>query len=175
MSPQQDPIRLTLIVAMGRRREIGYRGKLLFRLKDDLAHFKQATLGKPVLMGRKTWESLPKKPLPGRPNLVLTRNTGLAARAAWVMSSAGAAISAARAMAAKMGQEEACILGGADIYAALLPAADRMLITEVEAEAEADAYFPAFDPSGWREASARRVAASEGNEASFTIRDLRRI
>jgi dihydrofolate reductase len=166
---------LTLIVAMGRRREIGLKGQLLFRLRDDLAHFKAATTGKPLMMGRKTWESLPKRPLPGRPNIVLTRNADLLAPAAWVMSSISTAAAAARAMAARRGVEEAFVIGGADIYEALLPYAARLLVTDVDAEAEADAFFPVIDREHWREASSRRVEASAGNEAAFTIRDLRRV
>jgi dihydrofolate reductase len=169
-----DPLPLRLVAAIGRRGEIGRDGGLLFRLKSDMAHFRALTSGKPVLMGRRTWDSLPRRPLPGRPNLVVTRNAGLAAPGASVWSHVATAIAAARAMAAGSGAEEVCVIGGADIYAACLPFATHLSLTEVEAQAEADAFFPAFDRAQWREVSARAVSADADNEAGFVIRDLAR-
>lgn len=169
-----DPIDLRLVAAVGRRGEIGREGGLLFRLKADMQHFRAVTAGKPVLMGRKTWESLPKRPLPGRPNLVISRNPDILTPGATLWSNVGLAISAARAMAARLGVLEVAVIGGADIYAACLPFATRMSLTEVEAEAEADAYFPAFDAGDWIELSARRYAADADNECGFVIRELAR-
>jgi dihydrofolate reductase len=167
-----DHVRLSLVVAQARNRGIGFRNGLLFRLRDDMAHFRSITAGKPVVMGRKTWDSFPKRPLPGRPNLVVTRQTDLMAPGAFVYADLAAAVAAARAMAAHMGIEEACIIGGADIFAATLPAADILWLTEVDAETEADVFFPAIDEQEWREASSRRVEKSEANEAAFVIREL---
>lgn len=171
-SSARDPIGLRLIAAAGRRGEIGNRGRLLFRLKADMSYFRAKTAGKPVVMGRKTWDSLPKKPLPGRPNLVVTRDASFMAPGAFVFSSLPVAAAAARAMAARMGVDEATCIGGAEIYAAALPLADAISLTEVDAEAEADAFFPKFDLKEWREVSAQRHAADDDNEASFVIREL---
>jgi len=168
----RDAVSLSLVAAIGRRGELGVSGGLVFRIKADMLHFRKATAGKPVLMGRKTWESLPKRPLPGRPNLIATRNLAFLAPDAFVFSSLPPAVAAGRAMAAKMGVTEVCVIGGAEIYKAALPLADRLVITDVEAEVEADAFFPAFDRSEWREVSAQRVEADADNEFSFTIRDL---
>ncbi|MEZ5938921.1 MAG: dihydrofolate reductase [Hyphomonadaceae bacterium] len=162
------------MAARGRRGEIGRDGGLLFRLKGDMAHFRAATRGRPVVMGRKTWDSLPKKPLPKRPNIVLTRNTDFFAPEAFVAPSLSVALQTGRAMAALSGAGEVCVIGGAEIYAAALPFADRILLTEVDAEAEADVFFPALDAAMWREASAVRTEADADNEAAFTVRDLRR-
>jgi dihydrofolate reductase len=175
MSAALDPIRLTLVVAAGRRGEIGLRNGLPFRLKDDMAHFRAVTRGRPVLMGRKTWESLPKRPLPARPNVVVTRRHDLRAEGAFVATSLAVGIAAARAMAARLGVEDVCVIGGAEIYAAMLPLASRLWLTEVEAEVEADAFFPPFDRSGWKEEAATSFPAGGGNEYAFTIRDLRRL
>ncbi len=161
-------------MAVGRRGEIGRDGGLLFRLKADMANFRAVTAGKPLVMGRKTWDSFPRRPLPGRPNLVVSRNSGFQAPGGSVWSGVPGALAAACAMAARSGVDEVCVIGGADIYAASLPFATRLYLTEVDAEAEADVFFPSFDRTEWEETSARRVAQDADNVASFTIRDLGR-
>ena len=98
--------KLTLVVAVARNGVIGRDGALPWRISSDMKHFKAATMGKPVLMGRKTWESLPKKPLPGRQNLILTRDANFAAEGAWVYSDLAAMLAAGRAMAEAQGAEE---------------------------------------------------------------------
>ncbi len=167
-----EPIRLSLIVAQGRNRVIGSAGQLPWRLKDDLAHFKRTTMGAPVIMGRKTWESLPKRPLPGRPNIVISRDWNYDAAEARVYSSVSPAINAAKAMALRAGQPEVFIIGGAAIYEMALPLADRIYLTEVDAEPVGDAYFPAIDTRAWSESSVTRFAAGEGNDHAFTLRIL---
>ena len=137
-----------------------------------MANFRTLTRGKPLVMGRKTWDSFPKKPLPGRPNLIATRNLDFLAPGAFVYSGIALALAAARAMAAKSCLAEVCVIGGREIFAAALPVADRLWLTEVDAEVEADAFFPDFDRSAWREASAARFAAGDGNDFSFVIREL---
>ncbi len=137
-----------------------------------MAHFRTVTRGKPLVMGRRTWDSLPKRPLPGRPNLIATRNLDFIAPEAFVYSGLPPALAAGRAMAAKSGVDEVCVIGGAEIFAAALPFADRLWLTEVDVEVEADVFFPDFDRRAWREASAVRVAAGEGNEFPFVIREL---
>lgn len=162
------------MVATGRRGEIGRDGGLLWRLKADMAHFRAVTAGRPLVMGRKTWESFPKRPLPGRPNLVVTRNQGFRAPGGSVWSGPLGALAAGCAMAARAGVDEVSVVGGAEIFAACLPFATRLHLTEVDAEAEADVFFPAFDRGEWEEVASRRVEQDADNAASFTIRDLRR-
>lgn len=127
-----------------------------------------------MVMGRKTWESFPKRPLPGRPNIIATRNLDFLAPGAFVYSSIPPAVAAARAMAAQSGIREVSIIGGAEIYAAGLAVATHMTLTEVDAEREADVFFPDFDRSEWREVSAVRHEADADNEAAFVIRELQR-
>lgn len=170
-----DPIRLSLIVAQARNRVIGARGQLPWRLKDDLAHFKRTTMGAPVIMGRKTWESLPKRPLPGRANIVISRDWDYDAAEARVYSSVVPALNAARAIAMRAGQQEVFVIGGAAIYEAALPLADRIYLTEVDTAPEGDAFFPQLDIAHWRETSAERFEAGEGNDHAFTMRILDRV
>jgi dihydrofolate reductase len=175
MSHETSGVGLTLVAAVGRRRELGRDGGLLFRLKADLAHFKAVTGGRPVIMGRKTWDSLPKRPLPGRRNIVLTRNADLPMPGALVTGSAAVALEAARTIAARDGAGEVCVIGGAEIYALFLPLADALWLTEVAAEAEADVFFPKLDLSAWRETSCTAYARDADNEADFVVRRLERV
>lgn len=170
-----DPIGVRLVAAIGRRGELGFNNRLLFRLKTDMSHFRRLTARTPLVMGRKTWESFPNPPLPGRPNIVATRNTGFLAPGAFVYSGLPPALAAARAMAARAGLSEAAVIGGAEIYQASLDLATHMSLTEVDAERDADAFFPAFDRTRWREIDAVRVSADEDNEVAFVIRNLERI
>jgi dihydrofolate reductase len=169
-----DTIGVRIVAAIGRRGELGRDNRLLFRLKADMANFRRVTAKTPLVMGRKTWESLPRRPIPGRPNIVATRNLDFLAPGAFVYSSLPPALAAARAMASAVSVPEVSLIGGADIYAAGLAVATHMTLTEVDAEAEADVYFPAFDRSVWRETSSVHVAADADNEASFVIREFER-
>jgi dihydrofolate reductase len=171
-----EPIRLSLIVAQGRNRAIGVAGQLPWRLKDDLAHFKRTTMGAPVIMGRKTWESLPKRPLPGRANIVISRDWNYDAAEARVYSSVSPAINAAKAMALNAGQTEVFVIGGEAIYKAALPMVDRIYLTDVDAEPEgADAFFPELGAGHWSETSATHVEAGENNQYAFTLRIFDRV
>ena len=137
---------ISLVAALDRRRGIGKGNDLPWRLPDDLKRFKALTLGKPVLMGRKTAESLGRA-LPGRLNLVLTRS----GRAPFEGMQAIASFEQARALAEAGGAEELCVIGGAEIYALLLPLAHRLHLTHVDTQVDnADAFFPAFDATQWR-------------------------
>ena len=167
-------VKLCLIVAQARNRVIGADGALPWRLKDDMAFFKSATMGAPIIMGRKTWESFPKRPLPGRENIVLTRDWDYDAAEARVYSSFPAAMNAARAIAAREGKDEAFVIGGAEIYALALPFADRIYLTEVEAEIDGDTLFPEIDMRHWRSDDVAAHPAGEGNDHAFTIRRLDR-
>ncbi len=137
-------MRLALIAAVARSGVIGRDGDLPWRLPADLKQFKARTLGRPVIMGRKTWESL-RGPLPGRLNLVVTRQAGYVAEGAEVAASLEEAVARA-----ERESDEAFVIGGADLYAAALPSADRLVITHVEADVEGDTRFPEVDWSRWR-------------------------
>lgn len=165
--------KLTLVVAVARNGVIGRDGALPWRLSSDMKRFKAVTMGKPVLMGRKTWESLPRKPLPGRENLILTRDAGFRADGAWAFTDLAAMIAAGRAMAAESGAGEVCVIGGAQLYEAVLAQADRIVLTDVNLEPEGDAYLR-LDLSQWREASREDVAAGPNDDADFVVRVLER-
>lgn len=139
-------MRIALIAALDRNRAIGRDNELPWRLSDDLKRFKALTLGKPVLMGRKTADSLGRA-LPGRLNLVLTRS----GRVPFEGMHGVASVEQAMAIAASAGSAELCVIGGAEIYALTLPQADRMYLTHVDTVVEAaDAFFPAFDAEQWQ-------------------------
>jgi dihydrofolate reductase len=169
-----DSIRVRIVAAIGRRGELGRDNRLLFRLKAEMANFRRITAKTPLVMGRKTWESLPKRPIPGRPNIVATRNLDFLAPGAHVFSSLPPALAAARAMAAELGVDEVAIIGGAAIYEEGLAVATHITLTDVDATREAEVFFPAFDRSLWRETSATSFEADADNEAPFTIREYER-
>ncbi|MEL6522678.1 MAG: dihydrofolate reductase [Pseudomonadota bacterium] len=171
---QQEP-KLCLIVARGRNGVIGREGDLPWRLRDDLALFKKTTGKAPILMGRKTWESLPKQPLPGRQNLVLSRNWTFQAKGARVYSNLAAATAVARAMANRAGLEEFFVIGGAGLYRDALPLADRLYITEVDAAPDGDVSFPDFDAADWHETERQEFEHNDANDHAFVFRKLDRI
>lgn len=136
--------RISIVVAMGRNRAIGKGNTLLWHIPDDLKRFKALTLGHPVIMGRKTWESLPEKfrPLPERTNIVVTRQAGYEAGGATVANS----LEDARAAAARAsGNEEIFIIGGAQLYAEALPSTHRLYLTLIDDTKEGDVYFPEYE------------------------------
>ncbi|MDK1386962.1 dihydrofolate reductase [Sinorhizobium sp. 8-89] len=139
-----DP-RIVIVVAVATNGVIGREGDLPWRLSTDLKRFKALTIGKPVVMGRKTWASLG-RPLPGRPNIVISRNRDFAAEGAEVTSSLEAALELARRHAAAIGADEICIIGGGEIYRQSIGVADVLHVTEVHAEVDGDTRFPAIDP-----------------------------
>mgnify|MGYP001616536283 CR=1 FL=1 len=165
--------KLTLVVAVAKNGVIGRDGDLPWRLSSDMKRFKAATMGKPVLMGRKTWDSLPRKPLSGRQNLILTHDADFKADDAWVYTDLHVMLAAARAMAEAAGAEEACVIGGAQLYNAVLPQADRIILTEVNLEPEGDAHLK-LDLGSWREVSREAVAAGPNDDADFVVRVLER-
>jgi dihydrofolate reductase len=173
------PPHLALVVARARNGVIGRDGDLPWRLRSDLQRFKAITLGKPCIMGRSTWESLPLKPLPGRLNLVLTRDLSYEeagkAKGAVVCSNLADAIDIARETAEDDGTDEICVIGGTALFEAALPRARRLYVTEVEAEPEGDAWFPAFDENLFRETLNERHDAGEKDDHAFTFRVLDRI
>ncbi|MBX3496787.1 MAG: dihydrofolate reductase [Parvibaculum sp.] len=162
------------VVAIADNGVIGRDNGLPWRLSGDMAHFKRLTMGKPVIMGRKTWESLPTKPLPGRTNIVVTRDAAYVAEGAEIAMSASAALALGRALAAQAGADEIMVIGGAQLYAETFDRADRLYITEVHAAPEGDVRFPAFDRRQWREVSREHHKAGEKDSADYSIVVLER-
>jgi len=155
---------LTLIVAWARREVIGRDGALPWHEAEDLAHFKNTTMGHAILMGRKTYESIGHA-LPGRRNLVISRQSDYVAEGCEVFGSLEAAIEAAREM-----DGDPMVVGGAAIYAAALPYVTRMIVTFLDRDVEGDTFFPAYDPGDWRETT-REV--SESGELVFRTLERR--
>lgn len=158
---------LCLIVAVARNGVIGRENALPWRLREDLRHFKATTLGCPVIMGRKTWDSLG-RPLPGRTNVVISRQKDLHCEGARVVHSLDEAL-AVCADAARV-----FVIGGAQLYAEALPRADRLFISEILADVEGDAVFPSLAGQLFTEVSRRHVEADEFNEHPFDIVELSR-
>ena len=148
---------ITLVLAMAKNGVIGKRGAIPWRIADDLKRFKQLTMGKPVIMGRKTWDSLPKKPLPGRDNIVVTRQKGWSAEGAIAMHSLAEAL-------ARDG--DVSVIGGGEIYREALPRAGRIELTQVHRDFEGDAYF-AFDKNAWREIAREQHQTPDGLAYSY--------
>ena len=161
-------------VARGANGVIGRGGALPWRLKSDLALFKALTFGKPVIMGRKTWDSLPRKPLPGRANIVLSRDGSFEPKGALVCEGLSEAISIAREHAEDDGETEFCVIGGAALFAAALPRARRIYLTEVDASPDGDTLFPAFDEADWTEVRREAHPAGPDDDHAFIFRQLER-
>lgn len=156
-----------MIAAMARDRVIGRENRLPWHLPADLAHFKRLTLDKPVVMGRRTWESLPGL-LARRTHIVVTRNPGYRAEGCLVVTSPS------QALAVAGDAEELMVIGGAQLYRSMLPLAGRMYLTFVEASVEGDARFPEWDPACWRETSRERRPPDERNPYELTFVTLER-
>ena len=164
-------IDLVLVVARAKNGVIGRDGALPWHLPADLKRFKRMTVGKPVIMGRKTFDSIG-KPLPGRHNIVLTRDPGWQAAGVTVAPNLAEAIAAA-GLDPRARADEVMVIGGAQIYAEALPSATRIEVTEVDAEPDGDTRLPAFDPVRWRE-TARENHAAEGERPAYAFVTLLR-
>ena len=154
--------RIYLIAAVASNGVIGARGKLPWHLPEDLKHFRKFTLGHPILMGRRTWEALG-KPLPGRENIVISRKPGFEAPGASLASSVEGAI------ALCAGEPVAFVIGGAEIYAAALPLADGLVLTEIQREFEGDTRFPEWNHGEWRETQREARTAKDGMRFDFVL------
>jgi len=161
-------IDIVLVAAVADNGVIGRSGALPWRLKSDMKLFRAMTWGKPLVAGRATFLSFTMKPLPGRTNIVLSRNQSFAAPGVVVASKLDAALQAARGDALRRGVDMIAVVGGADIYAQTIDIADRLLITRVHLQPDGDATFPAIDPDTWRETERAEHRAGPGDEASFT-------
>jgi len=159
--------RVTLIVARARNGVIGASGGLPWRLPEDLAFFKRTTMGHPIVMGRKTWESIG-RPLPGRRSIVVTRDRNFVAAGAEVVHSLDEAIQRCA------DTEEIFVIGGAQLYAEAMPRADRLLLTEIHADFEGDTHLPAPSPGLWRETNREPHPPTGSREFGFDFVDYRR-
>ena len=157
---------ISLIAAMDENRLIGVQNGLPWHLPADFKHFKAVTMGKPVIMGRKTFESIG-RPLPGRTNVVISRN-GFIAEGVVCVDNIDAALEQVK------DAEEVMIIGGASFYEQMLPKAERMYLTHVKATCEGDAWFPEFDPAEWEVIKSERFNADEKNNYSFEIIEYQR-
>jgi len=155
-------MKISLIAALADNRVIGKDGKMPWHLPEDLKHFKATTMGKPMIMGRKTWESFGGKPLPGRDHIVITRNPSYEAEGATVVPSLDEALSLVE------DKEEIMIIGGGEIYTQALPLADRLYLTEIHITPGGDTEFPSFDRSAWQETSREAHTSADGIAYSFT-------
>jgi dihydrofolate reductase len=165
---------LSLIAALGENRVIGVDNSMPWHLPGDFKYFKATTLGKPIIMGRKTWDSLG-RPLPGRLNLVVSRQNGLQLEGAEVFSSLEAAQVRAEQWAREQGVDEVMLIGGAQLYTQALPHADRLYLTRVALSPEGDAWFPEFDTAQWVKVSDAENPALDGKPAySFEVWERKR-
>lgn len=165
---------IALVVARARNGVIGFKGDLPWRIRSDMAWFKANTLGKPVIMGRKTWDSLPLQPLPGRLNIVLSRDGSFEPKTAVPVENFNEAVEMASEQAEEDGAKEVCVIGGTALFELAMPRAKRLYITEVEAEPEGDAFFPAFDEAAWTEVHREAHEPGEKDDHPFVFRILDR-
>jgi dihydrofolate reductase len=161
-------MKISLVVAMASNGVIGRDNQLPWHLPADLKHFKQTTMGKPMLMGRKTWESIG-RPLPGRTSIVITSDRSYAAAGCIVVHSIDAA------MAAATGQDEVMVIGGADLYRQLLPRADSIYLTRVHEAFDGDTFCPKISNSEWHEVARSDYEADENNPHDYSFIQLERV
>ena len=161
MSLPQTP-RVYLVAAVASNGIIGANGELPWRLPEDLQHFKRITMGHPVIMGRRTWESL-KGPLPGRDNIVVTRTAGYETPGAAVASSLEAAL------ALCLGEPVAFVVGGSSLFAESLPSAAGLVMTEIHKDFEGDTWFPPYDRSRWKESQREQHVTADGMKFDFVL------
>jgi dihydrofolate reductase len=168
------PPEIVLVAAVAENGVIGQGGRLPWRLKSEMAHFRAVTIGKPVVMGRKTYVSIG-KPLKDRTNIVVTRDRTFTAAGVLVVPSVEAALAVARGDALRRGVDAIAVIGGADIYAQCMAQADRLLITQVHLRPTGDTKFPIIDPTTWSAAGRSDHEAGPGDEAGFSVIEYKRI
>lgn len=163
--------RIAFVVAVSRHGVIGRDGGLPWRIPSDLKRFKAITMGKPIIMGRKTWEGLPRKPLPGRENIVVTRESSYSAPGAYVVPNVGAAIEKAKSFSPK----EIHVIGGGELFRAMFHLADRLYLTEVDLEVDGDTFFPKIEPKNWSLVTQEEHLRGPNDSASTKLLVLDRI
>jgi dihydrofolate reductase len=168
MSTEVSNISVAIIVAMGENQVIGIDNQLPWHIPEDLKYFKSTTMGKPIVMGRKTFDSIG-RPLPGRTNIVVTRNQHYAAEGVRVAHSVDQALAMAQLEAQASGVSEVMVIGGAQLYADCLPIADRLYITKVHASVEGDAFFPNLNWDDWQELDRKDFTANDSNIYNYSF------
>lgn len=168
-----NQIALAIVVAAAKNGVIGVNNTLPWRLPRDLAHFKEITMNKPIIMGRNTFDSIG-RPLPGRLNIIVTRQADWERDGVVVVHSLERAIETARNAAREAGADEVMLIGGADLYAQALPLAQRLYFTEVDCEIEGDAFFPKPVPTHWQEVSRVKHSKDDKNPYNFAFVTFRR-
>ena len=168
MQPLESRVKIVLVAAVAENGVIGQGGGLPWRLKSDMQHFRTLTMGKPVVMGRKTFASIG-KPLAGRTNIVVSRDPGFSGPGLIVARTVAAALEAARGDALRRGADAIAVIGGADIYAQTITGADRLVVTRVKLQPAGDTKFPAIDPAVWQETSRTDHAAGPDDEAAYSV------
>lgn len=166
-------MKLALICAMAENRTIGRNNSLPWHLSEDLKYFKRTTMGNSIIMGRKTWESIG-RPLPGRTNIVISRNTNYQADGVKVVGSLQEAMDLAESISIIDGSQEAFVIGGAGLYKEALPFAQRFHLTRVHADVEGDTHLPEFNEEEWEEISREDFPHSESNPYDYSICILER-
>jgi len=169
----QHSLPVSLIVAATRNQVIGRDNQMPWHLPADLRYFKQRTLGKPIIMGRKTWESLG-RPLPGRLNIVVTRQTDIALEGAEVFADLQAAIARGQEWACEQGVDEVMVIGGGQLYQQALALTQRVYLTRIDLELEGDTFFPVLDAQQWQQTEAQAHPAQE-QEPGYTFEVWQRI
>jgi dihydrofolate reductase len=168
-------IQIVLIAAVAENGVIGRGGTMPWRLKSDMQHFRALTAGKPVVMGRKTYLSLSIKPLPGRTNIVVSRDAGFTAPGVLAARGVEAALEAARGDALRRGTDAVMVIGGADVYAQAMPRATRLEITQIHAAPQGDTRFPPINPALWREIARVAHPAGPNDDAAYDFVSYLRI
>jgi dihydrofolate reductase len=162
-------VKISIVAAIARRGVIGRDNAIPWRIPEDARHFRELTMGRPVVMGRRTWDSLPDRfrPLPGRRNVVVTRNPH------WHANGAERVESLDHALRLLDGAPQVFVIGGAEIYAAALPLAHRLLLTELDVDVEGDTLFPAFDTAEFEETSREQLVSADGIRLAFVAYERR--
>ena len=165
---------LAIIAAVARNGVIGGNNRLLWKLRSDMLHFRAITMGKPMIMGRRTWDSIG-RPLPGRETIVVTRDASFQAPGAHVVQDLEGAIAMGQTLAEQLKSPEIVVAGGGELYALLLDRCAALYITQVDLAPEGDAFFPAIDPARWREVARTAHDPGPGDEAGFSFVDYVRV
>ncbi|PHZ84956.1 dihydrofolate reductase [Paremcibacter congregatus] len=167
-------VKLSMIVAVAENGVIGKDNDLPWKISSDMKYFKETTMGKPVIMGRKTFQSIG-RPLPGRTNIVITRDTGFAPEGVIPAFTLEMALEVGKSLAEAKGLDEVMVIGGAEIYKLCLPDADRLYLTRVHGDVEGDATFPELDPEDWLESNSTRHKAGEKDSHDYSLIVLDRV
>lgn len=171
---ESDSLPVSIVVAVADNGVIGRGNALPWDLPDDLQHFKRTTMGRPIVMGRKTFESIG-RPLPGRLNIILTRDPSWTALGVSVASSIEQAIDLAEGQAFIDGADSVMVIGGAEVYRQALPFASRAFVTRVHGHVDGDAFFDLEELAAWREVTRERIPAGEHNSHDFSVIRLEKV